>query len=211
MYLAGTWNGGLGSMLHYRYDIVADAWTQMANVPVNIYRPASASIGTNTYLVGGGDPSVAPRASPQARKLASTRAPATSFNTTYVYDTLADTWSSGPNTNVAHSFTGGTAIGNSLIVVTGFDGGGDTNTVEKSDCGGGGVTPTPTPTPCSICLSPTPTSTPTPLRLRHSYTNCNCDCDCDNNCHPTATPTTTQDLPNPGRVQRRRRVRQIAL
>ena len=124
-------------MLHYRYDIVADAWTQMANVPVNIYRPASASIGTNTYLVGGGDPSVAPRTSPQARKLASTRAPATSFNTTYVYDTLADTWSSGPNTNVAHSFTGGTAIGNSLIVVTGFDGGGDTNTVEKSDCGGG--------------------------------------------------------------------------
>ena len=48
-------------MLHYRYDIVADAWTQMANVPVNIYRPASAGIGTNTYLVGGGDPSVAPR------------------------------------------------------------------------------------------------------------------------------------------------------
>ena len=135
MYLAGTWNGGLGSMLHYRYDIVADAWTQMADVPVNIYRPASASIGTNTYLVGGGDPFVAPRASPKARKLASTRAPATSFNTTYVYDTVADTWSSGPNTNVAHSFTGGTAIGNSLLVVTGFDGGGDTNTVEKSDCG----------------------------------------------------------------------------
>jgi Kelch motif. len=135
MYLAGTWNGGLGSTLHYRYDIVADAWTQMADVPVNIYRPASASIGTNTYLVGGGDPFVAPRASPKARKLASTRAPATSFNTTYVYDTVADTWSSGPNTNAAHSFTGGTAIGNSLIVVTGFDGNGDTNTVEKSDCG----------------------------------------------------------------------------
>ena len=130
MYLAGSWNGGLGSTLHYRYDIAADAWTQVADVPVNIYRPASASIGTNTYLVGGGDPFVAPRASPKARKLASTRAPATSFNTTYVYDTVADTWSSGPNTNVAHSFTGGTAFGNSLLVVAGFDGIEDTNTVE---------------------------------------------------------------------------------
>jgi hypothetical protein len=47
MYLSGTWNGGLGSTLHYRYDIVADAWTQMAPVPVNIYRPASGAIDTN--------------------------------------------------------------------------------------------------------------------------------------------------------------------
>src|SRR5262249_21736340 len=117
--------------------------------------PASGAIDTNVYLVGGGNPFVAPRASPQARKLASTRAPATSYNTTYVYDTLADTWSTGPNTNVAHSFTGGPAVGNSLIVVTGFDGvTGDTNTVEKADCVSG---PTPTPTP-----SGTPTPTPTP-------------------------------------------------
>jgi hypothetical protein len=61
---------------------------------------------------------------------------------------------------VAHSFTGGTAIGTKLIVVTGFDGvTGDTNTVEASDCGGGGVTPTPTPTA-------TPTATPGPCQFQ---------------------------------------------
>ena len=141
IYLAGTWNGGSGSTVHYRYDIVANTWTQMADVPVNIYRPDAAGIGTNEYLVGGGNPDLRPSASKQARKLASTRAPATSYTSTYIYDTLSDTWSSGPNTNVAHSFTGGTAIGTKLIVVGGFDGvTGDTNTVELADAGGAGGT-----------------------------------------------------------------------
>ncbi len=146
IYLAGHWNGGAASTDHYRYDVVADSWTQMAPVPVPIYRPDAAAIGTDTYLVGGGNPSLSGRVG-QAAKRASARAPATSYNSTYIYDTLSDTWSSGPNTNVAHSFTGGTAIGTKLIVVTGFDGvSGDTNTVELADAGGGG-TPTPTPTP----------------------------------------------------------------
>ena len=61
-----------------------------------------------------------------------------SYNSTYIYDTVADSWTTGPNTNVAHSFTGGTAIGTKLIVVTGFDGvTGDTNIVELADSGGG--------------------------------------------------------------------------
>src|SRR5258707_9136463 len=141
IYLAGTWNNAAGSTVHYRYDIVADSWTQMADVPVPIYRPDAATIGTNTYLVGGGNPSISSRVKGQARKLASTRAPAISYNSTYIYDTVADSWTTGPNTNVAHSFTGGTAIGTKLIVVTGFDGvTGDTNTVELADAGGGGAT-----------------------------------------------------------------------
>jgi N-acetylneuraminic acid mutarotase len=53
IYLAGHWNGGLGSTDHYRYDVLANTWTPMAPVPVNIYRPDAAGIGTNTYLVGG--------------------------------------------------------------------------------------------------------------------------------------------------------------
>ena len=94
--------------------------------------------------------------------------PAASYNTTYIYDTTSDTWSSGPNTNVAHSFTGGTAIGTKLIVVTGFDGvTGDTNTVERSDCGAGGVTPTPTPTATATATgTPTPTPTPGPCQFQ---------------------------------------------
>src|SRR5438128_2025609 len=59
IYLAGTWNGGTGSTVHYRYDIVADSWTQMADVPVAIYRPDAAGIATNEYLVVGGNPLVA--------------------------------------------------------------------------------------------------------------------------------------------------------
>jgi N-acetylneuraminic acid mutarotase len=136
-YLAGTWNNGNGSTQHFRYDMVADSWTTAAPVPVNIYRPDSASIGTDVYLVGGGNPDLAPGTSPQARKLASARAPMTSYTSTYIYDTLTDSWTTGPNTNVAHSFTGGTAIGTKLIVVTGFDGvTGDTNTVEAADASG---------------------------------------------------------------------------
>jgi N-acetylneuraminic acid mutarotase len=141
IYLAGTWNGGLGSTVNYRYDIVADSWTQMADVPVAIYRPDAAAIGTDVYLVGGGNPFLSSNVKGQARKLASTRAPMTSYNSTYIYDTVADSWTTGPNTNVPHSFTGGTAIGTKLIVVTGFDGvSGDTNVVEAADTGGGGCT-----------------------------------------------------------------------
>ncbi len=82
--------------------------------------------------------------------------PDTSFNTTYVYDTVADSWTTGPNTNVAHSFTGGTAVGNKLLVMCGFDGvTGDTNIVEESICGDRTsrrhrrrhATPTPSGTP----------------------------------------------------------------
>ena len=50
IYLAGTWNGGNGSTLHYRYDAVANTWTQMADVPVNIYRPDSAALAQTRIL-----------------------------------------------------------------------------------------------------------------------------------------------------------------
>jgi N-acetylneuraminic acid mutarotase len=161
MYLQGSFGSGATSF-NYAYDIDNDAWTQKADIPAAVYEAAGASIGTNTYVVGGGDPAVAPgsvKANQKGAKGPNGRMarPDTSFNTTWIYDTVADSWSSGPNTNVAHSFTGGTAVGNDLYVVGGFDGvTGDTNTVEKSHCGPGGVTPTPTPTPG------TPTPTPTP-------------------------------------------------
>ena len=160
IYLAGTWNNAQGSTQHYRYDIVADSWTSVAPVPVNIYRPDSAAIGTNTYLVGGGNPFLGSRGFKGPKVLhPSTRSPETSYNSTYIYDTLSDSWSTGPNTNVAHSFTGGTAIGNTLIVVTGFDGiTGDTNVVEAATEGGGG-TPSPTPSCTPIVINGSITNT----------------------------------------------------
>src|SRR5438874_4322040 len=153
IYLAATWNNANGSTQHYRYDIVADSWTSVAPVPVNIYRPDSAAIGTHTYLVCGGNPFLGSRGFKGPKVLhPSTNSPETSYNSTYIYDTIGDTWSTGPNTNVAHSFTGGTAIGNTLIVVTGFDGiTGDTNVVEAATEGGGGGSPTPTATGTPAC------------------------------------------------------------
>ena len=160
MYLQGSFGTG-ATNLNYAYDIVANTWTQKANMPAAVYEGAGASIGTNTYVVGGGDPADAPGSVKANRKAAkgphgSMARPDTSFNTTYIYDTVNDSWSVGPPTNVAHSFTGGTAVGNDLYVVGGFDGvTGDTNIVEKSHCGPGGGSPTPTPT-----ATATPTGSP---------------------------------------------------
>jgi hypothetical protein len=151
MYLQGSFV----TDLNYRYDIVADSWTQMASMPRARYEAAGGAIGTRTYVAGGGDPFLGATASAQDRKVALTKAPDTSFNTTFIYDTTTDTWFRGPNMNIRHSFTGGTTVGDLMLVVGGFDGvSGDTNTVEKGELVA--CTPTPTPTPCP----PTPTPTP---------------------------------------------------
>ena len=138
VYLAGHWNNGATSTDHYRYDIVANAWAAMAPVPVPIYRPAAAGVGTKEYLVGGGNPIISALRSKTVRAAenqASLSTPAASYTSTYIYDTGNNTWTTGPNTNVAHSFTGGTAIGSTLLVVGGYNGTSDVNTVEKSVVG----------------------------------------------------------------------------
>jgi N-acetylneuraminic acid mutarotase len=164
IYLAGSFGATGGTTLHYRYDILADSWTQMADVPAAVYEAAGAAVGNQTYVVGGGNPVVGAWAMGQSRIFALVKSPAVSYNTTYIYDIPSDTWASGPNTNVAHAFTGGTAIGNLLIVVAGFDGTADTNTVETA-LAEGSPTPTPTPTPtpsATATATATPTPTPTP-------------------------------------------------
>jgi len=140
IYLAGSQGPTLGTTLHYRYDILADSWTQMADVPLPVMAAAGAAIGTNTYVVGGGNLSI-------------------SYNSTYIYDTLTDSWTAGPHTNAVHAATGGTAIGNLLIVVAGYDGATSTsiNTVETALQE---TSPTPTPTPTTPTPTPTPTCTP---------------------------------------------------
>jgi N-acetylneuraminic acid mutarotase len=112
IYLAGAWAGGTGSTGHYRYDIESNSWASMAPVPFATYEPAAAVVGTQTYLVGGGN-----------------RYPCSS---TYIYDTVSNTWMTGPNTNRPHALTGGTAIGNRLLVVGGYEGAYDTDIVETA-------------------------------------------------------------------------------
>ncbi len=147
IYLAGSLGAGGGTNFHYRYDVLGDTWAAMAPVPVDVFEAAGAAIENQTYVIGGGNPNVGPAANAQARKQASIGAPAMSYNSTYIYDIPANSWVIGPNTYVAHSFTGGTAIRNRLLVVCGFDLIGDTHVVEMSVTGG--------------CASPTPTATPT--------------------------------------------------
>ena len=163
IYMAGGYGGGGGTTTHYRYDILGDTWTAMAPVPVGVTLPASGAVGLQTYLVGGGNPFISASASRQARIAASQRAPAISYTSTYIYDIASNTWSTGPNTNVPHSFTGGAAIANRLLVVGGYNGSADTNTVEMSiiptPCGSPTPTATATHTPTA---TPTATHTPTP-------------------------------------------------
>jgi N-acetylneuraminic acid mutarotase len=148
IYLAGHYGPGTGSTDHYRYNIVDDTWASMTPVPVPIYVPGAAAIGTQIYIFGGGNPLIGPSATMQAGIAASLRAPATSYASTYIYNTVTNTWTTGPNTNVAHSFTAGTAIGNSLLVVGGYTGSSDTNVVEMATTTPI-ATPTPTATPCA--------------------------------------------------------------
>src|SRR5204863_3660303 len=103
IYLAGTWNGGLGSTVHYRYDIVGNSWTPMAPIPVPIYDPATGVIGGQIYVIGGGNPD-AP--GPERAGLRGTRAtaPEVSYTSTYIYDISTNGWTAGPSTSVAHSF-----------------------------------------------------------------------------------------------------------
>jgi len=192
IYLAGTWNNAQGSTQNYRYDIVADTWTAVAPVPVNIYRPDSAAIGTNCYLVGGGNPFLGSRQFKGPKVLhPSTNSPETSYNSTYIYDTIGDTWSTGPNTNVAHSFTGGTAIGNTLIVVTGFDGiTGDTNVVESS-VAAGCVSPTPTATAAATATATAPSATPTSTAVATATATSTAPPPTATATAPSATPTGT--------------------
>ena len=149
IYLAGGWGGGSGSTNHYRYDIVNNTWASMAPVPVAIYAPASAAIGTQTYLVGGGHVLLgASNNEFTVARHSSLRMPSVSYNSTYIYDTLSNTWTTGPNTNSAHWFSGGTAIGRQLLVVAGEStSGDDTDIVEMATAPRAEPTPRPHPTP----------------------------------------------------------------
>ena len=131
IYLAGTWNAGAGSTVHYRYDIVGNTWTLMSPIPVAIYAPATGVVGGQIYVTGGGNPSLSAPGQKEA-SLRGTRAaaPDVSYTSTYIYDIAGNSWTTGPSTNVAHSFTGGAAIGSRLLVVGGYNGTADTNTVE---------------------------------------------------------------------------------
>ena len=191
LYLAGGFGGGTGSTVHYRYDVANDSWAPMAPVPVAVRGAAGGNIGGRNYLVGGGAPS-RPALARNSGDAAFFSAPdafastATSaYTSTWIYDIDGDSWTKGSSTNVPHSWSSGTALGNSLLVIGGFDGGsGDIRKVELAAPYGTIVTGTITA--ISITLTPTrtrtPTNTPTNTAVPPTRT-------------PTNTPTNTPSPP----------------
>jgi N-acetylneuraminic acid mutarotase len=160
IYVMGTYNGGAGSTLNQIYDITSNTWSSGTAIPAPYFCPATADVSGGVYLMGGGNPDFAGDSTSALRGpkgikgLTRRHVPNTSYTDVRRYDVATDTWSTTPSLNHPRSYTAGTAIGTSAIVVGGFDGAADTNTVEKSVCGA--QTPTPTAT-----FTPTPTATAT--------------------------------------------------
>ncbi|MBF6611977.1 MAG: S-layer homology domain-containing protein [Chloroflexi bacterium] len=150
IYLMGSFNGS-ATTLNYRYDIVSDTWTTRAPLPDARYDAQAGAYGGQIYLWAGGNPSAN---DPAHLKGSNTPDLPTAFNTTFVYDIASDSWTNGPNLNTTRAFSGGTAIGNRMLAVAGFDGStGDVASVESALVSGGGC---PTSTATTV---PTATST----------------------------------------------------
>ncbi|PZR94929.1 MAG: hypothetical protein DLM69_12040, partial [Candidatus Chloroheliales bacterium] len=170
LYLMGGY-GGSASSFNERYDMAANTWATMAPLPAARYDGVGAGLGGKAYVVGGGNP--ANNADRRSAILNGSPASPDAYNTTLVYDPGANTWGSGPNLNTPRSFPGGNVMGNSILMVGGFNGSADTNTVEKASitaCGTPTVTATPsgataTPTQCVGGVGTWQTVAPGPLDL----------------------------------------------
>ncbi len=103
IYLIGTSNGGAGSSMHIRYDIVNDTWAILAPAPVSLNEPAVAVLGGRIYVMGV----------PMAAKTSAGN------GTTYIYDIGSDAWSSGPSTMIAHEHGAGVGMKGRILVFGG--------------------------------------------------------------------------------------------
>jgi hypothetical protein len=158
IYLVSNLNGGGGSNLHYRYDVLFNTWTLLPPAPATLYQPVGGTVGRQNGVVGGPNPA---------------NTPSGSHTGSYLYDTDHNVWSTGPNTSTGHALGGGASVtvGNRLLVVGGHNyASGNTNVVETAFTSCAPIpsptpttTPTATPTP-SVTVSPTatPTASPTP-------------------------------------------------
>ena len=148
IYLVSHLNGGAGSSLHYRYDIILNTWTLMAPAPATLYQPVGGTLGRQIGVVGGPN---------------SANAPSGPHTGSYLYDTDHNVWSTGPNTSIGHASAGGASltVGNRLLLVGGHNyTSGNTNVVEMAftSCA---PPPTPTPTATYAERNSPPTATPT--------------------------------------------------
>ena len=131
--LGGANSDGTSVNTTYDYDIAGNTWTTRTAVPSAISGLGSAVVGNNIIIFGGGTPFFGDSKAANARSGVQTGPMVPdAVNTTRIFDTTTFTWSTGPNLNVARSFTTGTRAGNYLVSIEGFDGTEDLNTTEVS-------------------------------------------------------------------------------
>ena len=140
--------------LNWDYDIAANTWTPKADMPgLNANVAGSGVALDRLWAFGGGNPfgpaahgsTKAAFARPlnPANIRDKTLIPLTA-SSTYLYDPVADSWTSSANMNVLRSFPSGAAIGTKLIAAGGYDGSFTVASAETLDA----CLPSPTPTPC---------------------------------------------------------------
>jgi N-acetylneuraminic acid mutarotase len=113
IYLVGSWNGGVGSSLHNRYDILNNTWVGLAPAPVSVFNPAAAAVGGRTYLMG---------------------CPPAPFRSTYLYDLGSNSWATGPLATLPHALAAEVAVTGRIIIIGGTDGSAtDSSNLESLD------------------------------------------------------------------------------
>lgn len=105
----------------YRYNPAVNAWASGISMPAPVNTPGTAVYANHIWIFGGGNPfkggaepdSVEPKA----------------YNTTFIYNAITSSWSTGPNLNVGRSFQGGAVVRNQIVSIGGY-GSGASNVVE---------------------------------------------------------------------------------
>ena len=147
--IGGEW--GNGGNYNYKYDTVADTWTQKANMPTTRYGTVGGIIDDKFYVIGGVD-NVARNQNemyditnnswttkavkPTADYWATGDAVGTKVyyfgnegtsTKVEIYDSVANTWSTGTNSAYGSGYGQAVAVGNYIYKIAG----GDTNSQNK--------------------------------------------------------------------------------
>ncbi len=141
----------------YDYDIATDMWTTKSSVEPVAVSQAGRAVVDGRIWVFGGDNGLSSRRTRRAD------APAVELSVTQIYDPSSDTWSAGPDLNVARYGVGGTYLAPYIISSAGYTAANEESVTEVivDTC----ITPTATPVAGTTTATPTtapPTDTPVP-------------------------------------------------
>ncbi len=110
----------------YDYDILANTWFTRTNIPANVNAPGAAVVNGRILIPGGGTP-FGPAL--QSFPSINLKMPA-ALSTTWIYDPVGNSWSTGPSLNAPRSFPGVTGFNNLAIALGGYDGSTTTGATE---------------------------------------------------------------------------------